>query len=1336
MEVKITEENLAARDILRKQKKYWDDICKKCSSDNLFLLHQNSVSVESRIATVSAEPDTELCRRILQICKGNEMSVYAYVLAGMLLMMHRYSGAGTLSLGIPGYKAGENVLLPFAFEINDEESVQKHILKVSAELKTAITNQTYVTSKEGMDFPKQPVLCLLESERFSQVDTGALNSDFALRIAVTKNEIELKAEYNEALTEQRKARDILHLICNTLLEMTHGAERKLSEIRILSEDDIAQIKKSGIGKTIALKYRNAAAYINKTFEKNGEKIAVADSNSRITYNELYAASNKMIAFFKEKGLKKGDRIAIISDRGVAYVTAVVAAVRMGASYVPLEKGMPQKRVEYILENSKAKLIIADDEDSLAGLDTAAIKVSKTDLECFEGEGGDLQNAEISEDDIAYIIYTSGTTGKPKGVPISHLSLVNLIEGLRDIAGINGTGECFGLLSSFCFDASIQGIFYSLFGGMKLYVFSKEERLDKDTVVDIAVREGMSLIDGTPLDLRMMLYAKKEEIGGIKYLFIGGESLGKDVTNEFYRHFKGDYQIVNVYGPTECAVDSTYMKVAKELNGSEPTVPIGFPLANKRIYILDGNLNPVPRECMGEIYVAGTGIMPGYVGNRELSAECLRSDVFFDGETMYRTGDLGYFTYDGICVCAGRIDSQIKIDGYRIEVGEVEENLRKKEEISDCVVLLHETEKAKTLRCYYVLNKDVPDDFDEEIRDYLKQYVPQYMIPKQYVKIDEIPITMNGKVDYTLLKRFEPAGSKKEALQARDSLEKEILNCFEKCVGNSNLNIDSDFFDEGGNSIKALQFISMLKDKGIEVRLIDIFTHKTVRNIYDLVKRNGNKYLSIEEMKQALESEFKESFEFETRKKGVKEYTVLRYKNSVDKGAIVAFLRKNADLSILPNYIFSFDEDGKIDEIFKDNMLIDITDSRKRLNELHTGWDRYEKALTEAGIEDTYKTNALQDMLIGLNLYKSGTNIVIERAVDTERLKKAFAAVVKKHPLLRSEIVNKDGEYFVVQHEPEDKETIPCTDCTEMPLSDKNKQIMNLINKLYYGNTFKAQGIMYRAYILKIDEKKCIISLPAHHCIYDGMSADVIKCDILKMYDELGEAKPVSYKEYTKKLEADRDEEERKRIETRFNLPLFDKFFEHKPVKNGPAETLVRNINRKKDSEEPWKIVLSFVQDMLRNTFKEKEVPFFLLNYGRRYRDCNFFNTMGPCIDLIPCTMRRDDSAEELEKRIKDNITAAELMNLNFIVSSAIQIQKIKTHPIIVFNFQGETDKETYKIRTGLTEDEAKEESFINGIYIEAFYCEDELHIMAESNIEGVRLDSSKECEYDSFNKAT
>ncbi|MBO4617921.1 MAG: amino acid adenylation domain-containing protein [Lachnospiraceae bacterium] len=1316
----INEYDFYAKEKQRQQKKYWDNVLKKASADKVFVLHDNP-DIAAVSETFTYEFQEEACKKLGLIAKGSETGTYFVLLSGLALMMHRFSGKDSVTLGIPGYMTGEKCILPIVSEISDGETVQEHIAKMGATIQASLSNRDYIQSA-GQEIVKIPsVVCRLDSDKFSKPDESAF--DFYIEVSIKNSAITARVTYNTGLIAQSKARDLIHYIDNTILYMVNNLKAPVLQAEIMSSEDLDEYRKASMGKAIPLGKQTATEFLKEVFESCADKLAVADRNTRITYRELYEKSGKMAASFKTLGVQKGDRVAIMLNRGVEYITAIVATIRTGASYVPLEVGMPLKRVETILENSEAKLIVTDDKTEIEKLDTKAYKAGLNELFNNSCEDFDISCQDLCGDDTAYIIYTSGTTGKPKGVPISHLSLVNLEEGLKDIAGNCSTDRCFGLLSSFCFDASVQGIFYSLFNGLKLYVFSKEERLDKDALLEIVKREHVDIIDGTPLDLRMMSYSKGRDIGGIRLLFIGGESLMRDVTNDFYNHFRGDYSIVNVYGPTECAVDSTYMTVDKIMDGSEVSVPIGRPLANKRVYVLDKDLKPVPRECMGEIYVAGTGIMSGYVGNEELSREVIKEDIFCQGEVMYKTGDLGYLSYDNLLVCAGRIDSQVKIDGYRIEIGEIEENLRKKEDITDCVVALHETDRSKTLRCYYVTNKETDESFEDGLREYLKDLVPQYMIPKQYIRISEIPFTMNGKVDYTALKKIEPIGTGISHSKARDEEEATILNCFKSCIGNNDFGIDDNFFDEGGNSIKALQLISMLNGAGKDVKIIDIFTFQTVRKLYDNLMKSSKRISDAIKAEEALQAEFGEGFSYEKRSKEGKEYLILWCPYKCSKERISEFLRQKADYSILPHYIVSTAEKEKLERLFSDDKTVDFNTAGEILKKLESEYDDFKKSITDASTEDVYKANALQRMLIDFGLDKSGTNIVIERAIDLDRLKRAFTYIVKKHPLLRSEVVKEQDGYGIIQHEVIPSMPIPDADLTDMPIPGKQKLVMNIINKLYYAQSPKVPGVMYRAYIIKINEKECILSLPAHHCIYDGMSADVIKSDLLRLYDDLTDVSVNSYKNYSKKLKKVRSEEALMQIDRQFETKVFDDFFREKNFNFTHHDRIVKNIKLQSGSEEPWKMVLSLMKSVLGNAFKEEKIPFYLLNYGRKYNSFSFFDLVGPCIDLIPCVLNRGDRVDQIDKKIKENIKVAELLDLNFIISSEDRGANMFNKPVIVFNFQGETDKESYKIRTNLNEDDCDDKEVGNffGLYIEAFYCEDELHVCIESNMEGISL---------------
>lgn len=1339
---KKSERNFSLQERTRKQKKYWDGVIKNYKKIPYFC--QQDIKNENvyRLSVKYCEVESELSEQLTKQSMGNEISLFVILLSGLFVTINKYCNEDNITLAIPSYKSKENEYLFLQSRVVATTITKEFIRQVGNSVKEAFINQSYPIFKHRKDLESPFICCNYSSDSFYISQEIWLKGHLNFSFSYQNYQILYEISYDKTFFDERKI-EIIKACFETILRgMSKCCNESLAKIELLSSEDKQKRFKLCYGETLLTKKHTIIEYLEKQFQIYPEQVILSDGTQNITYRELYERSNQLINFMYLRGIKKGDKVAILLERSVEYMIAITAIVRLGAIYIPLEEGMPVNRIQYILENSNTKLVLISKDNHEIKFAKEYIYVCPDVYQTLSKELTKTKAEKLRKEDGAYIIYTSGTTGMPKGVQINHGSVINLVEGLHHTIFPKFTQDnCFGLLSSFCFDASIQGIFSSLLLGIRLFIFSRQQRLDKEEMLRIIEREHISILDGTPMDLRMMLYCKNHNLKSIRYLLIGGETLYKSIVKEFYNTFEGTYQIINVYGPTECTVDATYLPINKELQeGWGEVIPIGYPLPNKRIYVLGHQLELLPEEGLGEIYISGIGGMDGYIGCNELTKKCFCPDILYQGERMYKTGDLGYFNQYGQVVYVGRCDHQVKVDGYRIETGEIEEVLRYHPKIKDCVVVLNEKGQHRLLCCYYVSNIEMSQGFEKELIDFLGEYVPFYMIPKKFVSISEIPLTVNGKIDYKILK------TKTEVIQRsyeqpRDETENKILCCLKEVIGCEDIGINENFFQVGGNSIKGLQFMSLLETQGIRANLIDLFTHQTIREFYDFIKEQNKQIKSFVEAEKSLQKAFGGIYRYESISFDNKTYIVLCHPEGEDREILKEFMLKHFHKFVFPHYLCSEKEAESFEHICQSTSSDASAILKEKYRALKTGWNCYEEAITSEPIEEIYPANILQIIMMEFGFENSGTNIVLERPIQIERLQKAFHLVTTRHPLLRSEISYEGGQYTIVQHRNTNTADLPVIDLTSLPLRYKENIVIKLINQLYYDKPNKLQGLMYQAYLLKINDKQYILAFPAHHCIFDGISGEVIKKDLLQAYDTLEANEVLPYKKYTELMQLSERVWTEEMIKKQFELDLFDEFFTDKEFEPESYSMFEQEIMYKDMGEQPWNLLLSFIKDVLKDVFVEEKIPFYVLNYGRHYKAYDFFDMVGPFIDFIPCVLKKADTMEELDERIKKHIRMAEEMNINFMLSVYQQKKKyFLNHPLIVFNFQGEVEKESYNIRTQLDKSSVEgiviEKSKLTGIYIEAYYTVNRLHVLVESTIKG--MDISQVClkRYEEMSLAT
>lgn len=484
--------------------------------------------------------------------------------------------------------------------------------------------------------------------------------------------------------------------------------------------------------------------IKELCKSHGDQIAIRYMDQSITYKELERTTSIIASQIRDcvKNINVG--IIIYEHRGIEFIKYMIAIIKVRCYYIPIEYNMPIERVRYIYKDADARLIISSNTE-LINLENYKVLIPK-DIPQNVTEFSNI----IDDDDLVYIMYTSGTSGRPKGVQIQYSNLFNLVRSFKHII----YGEFIekinvGLIASLSFDASVKQIFCSLYYGETLVIAEDRVRYFGRKLHDFHYQNNLTICDCTPSVLKLMIMQKTKKISNIPYIIIGGENLSWQLLKH-YSEFVG-YQpnFINVYGPTECCVDVSYKYIDKSTNlDKSGSVPIGIPLLNTELFIKDEYSNIIERKNVdGELYISGKQVGKGYVN--------IKSDSFLidtkSDERIYKTGDIAHYNEDNEIIISGRIDDQIKLNGYRIEIGEISSLIENKFGCQ-CVVRVYERNEFSRLVAF-IAGGQINEIKYETIISYLELYLPKYMIPKEFTRLDKIHLNNNGKVDENYLKQI-------------------------------------------------------------------------------------------------------------------------------------------------------------------------------------------------------------------------------------------------------------------------------------------------------------------------------------------------------------------------------------------------------------------------------------------------------------------------------------------------------------------------------------------------------------------------------------------------------
>ncbi|MEY9857125.1 amino acid adenylation domain-containing protein [Catenulispora sp. GAS73] len=568
-----------------------------------------------------------------------------------------------------------------------------------------------------------------------------------------------------------------------------------------------------------------------------DRSAVGCGDSELSYGELDRRSDRLGWYLRDRGVGPGTVVGLCLTRSLDMAVAVLGVLKAGGAYVPLDPAYPAQRLEFMLEDSRARTVITQDSiaERLRPTGVPLVVVDGADAEGIERAGGDLPctGSGVTAADTAYIIYTSGSTGRPKGVVIDHRALTNLALAQRHDFGIVPDDRLLQF-ASFSFDVSVSDMFFVWTAGAFLQIAKEDERLGS-TLQDRLRESRITSVTLPPAAVATLTWSPGT-LPDLHTLVVGGEAFTAELVEPWAR----DRRVVDAYGPTESTVWTTLAALSP---GAPPV--IGRPLANLQVYVLDDWLEPVPVGVSGTLYVGGTGVAVGYARRPQLTAERFVADPFGPpGSRMYGTGDIVRWRSDGMLEFAGRADDQVKVRGYRIELGEIAEALRSHPLVDQAVVLARRDDPgagAGARLVAYVRADLAGQPVDGMLREWLAERLPTYMVPEVFLQVDEFPTTRAGKVDRSLLP--VPPATRPELGQvyvaARDPLEARIADVWAGALLVDRVGVHDDFFGLGGNSLRLLAVRSQLREgePRIDVRLADLFRFPTVASLADFLERS-------------------------------------------------------------------------------------------------------------------------------------------------------------------------------------------------------------------------------------------------------------------------------------------------------------------------------------------------------------------------------------------------------------------------------------------------------------------------------------------------------------------
>jgi len=795
------------------------------------------------------ELSAELSRALKELGKQYKVTLFMVMAAAFNALLHRYTGSKDICIGYPvagrsqsqaaaliGFFVNTLVLrcqveadLPFSALLLQlrEQALrdQDHQGLPFGQLLEALNpvrNTSHAPLFQVMlavqnvpmaDFRMQDISAvpLTMNNRIAQFDLSLFVDE---RDGKLLGSFEYSTDLFDAGTIARMAGHLQILLAGAV----GSPELPLSQLPLLPEAETRQLLDdwSGPVRALAPKARTArptdGLLIHRLFEQQAQltpdKTALAFAGQRISYGELNSRATLWAERLLDLGIGPECRVGVCAERSVELIVGLLAVLKAGAAYIPLDPSYPEDRLDFMLSDAGIELLLT--QSALVGkFKHRAIEMLCLDNDSAEGQAKRTASRSVAPDNTAYIIYTSGSTGQPKGVAVSHKNLLH--STLARTHYYREPLGCFLLLSSFAFDSSVAGIFWTLSQGGCLCLPQQEDLSDPAALAGLIKQHRVTHLLALPSFYTAIVNDRNlAQLNTLQAVIVAGEACSGDIAAEHHRKLP-EVRFYNEYGPTEGTVWSSVYRSTTADTGV--TLPIGRAIDKVRIYILDRQCQPVPIGVSGELCIGGAGLAQGYLSQPALTAEKFMPNPFAaNGERLYKTGDLARFRADGEIEFLGRIDNQVKIRGYRIELGEIEERLHRHPAIKDAVVLVAEEASGnKRLIAYLVGRESAAMPEASVFQAYLKQTLPDYMLPSSYVALDELPLMPNGKRDrLALLNIKQPAAKARAFKPASNWIEAELADIWREVLGLEAIGVDTDFFEQGGHSLAAIQVKSRIQ----------------------------------------------------------------------------------------------------------------------------------------------------------------------------------------------------------------------------------------------------------------------------------------------------------------------------------------------------------------------------------------------------------------------------------------------------------------------------------------------------------------------------------------------
>lgn len=842
-----------------KDKKYWNDMFATVPDIPEFL---PTVNDNSNLPTASRESfvlNADILKKINEFCTDNNTSVYNFLIAVYSTYISSITNSNDFVIGTPVLNrrtvAEKSTIgmfvstMPLRVNVNSDISFNDFCRQLSANTFSAFRHQHYPYEKIVGDLRKEHknlsnLYNVLISYQITKTISDKVNcetywtfngyssDDLQIHILDLNDtgKLCINYDYKNNKYAQNDIKDLHCRILNIIDTVLNDYKICIKDIDIVTPIEKNRIlndfnntfKEYDKNKTFAILFEEQV-------KRTPNNIALIFGTQKLTYKELNERANSLAKYLRNQGVKRNDLVGIMVNRSLEVLISILAVLKSGGAYIPIDPHFPEDRVLYMLENSNAKLLLTQKV-----LENSSNYDNKIFVDLDNNEIYDLPSDNLKcinkPDDLAYVVFTSGSTGNPKGVMVKHSSLSNFTNYCNEHINFikNSKNMALVTITTISFDMFVLDL-VPIQNGVTIVMANEDEQNTPYLLNELIEKNNVNVIQSTPSRIQTFIN-NIEDIPSFKklnYFELGGEQVPLSLVKTL-QSFGAD--VYNCYGPTETTVYSSIIKLG------DSYITAGKPMYNTQIYFLNNNLKLMPIGVPGELYISGDGVSKGYINNKELTDKSFIPSPYFKNKIMYKTGDLGFYTKDGHIICLGRADYQVKIRGQRIELGEIEEQISSLSSIKTCVVVKKVDSNSHEFLCAYFT---AIEDIDiNEVRNYLSKHLPKYMIPQFYMQMESLPYTPNGKVDRKALPEIKAQIEKTKKIAPRNDIDAKLVDVFKDLLHIDKISINDSFFDLGGDSLSAINLCTRIQSKfNAQLSVRDILDNPVLQDLSDVISNS-------------------------------------------------------------------------------------------------------------------------------------------------------------------------------------------------------------------------------------------------------------------------------------------------------------------------------------------------------------------------------------------------------------------------------------------------------------------------------------------------------------------